>query len=64
MKPAPVPTNVVCRVCGLPWDQHGPDPTLKTCVRLLRAEIDRPRWTPPHRYSTVNVVYTGFGGYE
>lgn len=39
VKPKPKATAVVCSVCGLPWGGHGSEPTLLTCVELLRAEL-------------------------
>lgn len=40
-KPKPVPTGVVCSKCGLKWDDHGENPTLETCIVLLRRELMR-----------------------
>ena len=39
MKPTPVHTGTVCSECGLAWDRHGADPTLETCVALLKGEL-------------------------
>lgn len=45
--PKPKPTNVVCDTCGLDWKQHKPTPKgtvpLSECVRLLKAEVAKPR---------------------
>jgi hypothetical protein len=40
-RPEPVPQNVVCSVCGMQWHQHGDNPGLMTCIRLLKAELAR-----------------------
>lgn len=40
-KPKPVPISAVCSKCGLPWDDHGQNPSLKTCVALLKAALTR-----------------------
>lgn len=47
MAPQPVPTEVKCSECGLPWDGHGDEPTLADCVRLLKAELARRPRLPP-----------------
>lgn len=36
-KPTPVSKWIVCSVCDLDWNAHGPSPTLMDCVRLLKA---------------------------
>lgn len=43
MKPEPKHVVTVCSVCELPWEDHGEDPTLETCVGLLAAELKKPR---------------------
>ena len=40
-KPHPIPVDVKCSECGLPWDEYGDKPTLEDCVRPLRAELAR-----------------------
>lgn len=42
-KPEPISKHVVCSECGQPWDKHGDKPTLETCVKLLKAELAKPR---------------------
>jgi hypothetical protein len=51
-KPEAVPVNTICSVCGLPWHDHGEDPTTDDCIRLLKAELARrPLTVPvPHPY--------------
>lgn len=47
-KPKPVPTDLECSLCGLPWDDHGENPTAETCIALLRAELAKvPAYSPP-----------------
>lgn len=56
--PQPIVTSTVCSVCGLNWANHMPDASGEVstleCVRLLKAEIARPRpvyrqhWTYPY----------------
>jgi len=41
MIPTPVPEQVVCSVCSLPWENHGEEPQVDDCVRLLLAEVER-----------------------
>lgn len=56
MKPAPVVVQTQCSICGLDWNRHlsrGEDPTLETCVKLLKAEVETLRQRP---------VYSGFNG--
>lgn|ERR1019366_1365045 len=38
-KPEPVAVTTICSVCGLPWHDHGKDPTTEDCIRLLKAEL-------------------------
>ena len=40
-QPTPVPVSTVCSECGLAWDRHGAEPTLQTCVNLLKEELKR-----------------------
>jgi hypothetical protein len=64
-KPAPVPTLVVCSICGEDWSAHqevdGEVSTLE-CVRLLKAKVAaRPaiwRQTYPYWY-TPTITYVG-----
>ena len=60
IKPEPVPTKIVCSVCGLDWGDHGEKPTLATCIELLKDELRRPRYigTPS---STMTVSPEWFG---
>lgn len=65
--PQPVPTNVICSICGEPWHEHKEDAkgevsTLE-CVRLLKARVAasptiiyRDRWSGPY-WSTVTTPY-------
>lgn len=50
-KPTPVPVSTVCSVCGLDWERHGAEPSIETCVRLLREELA----TRPSRVVTPNT---------
>ena len=47
-RPKPISKSVVCSECGLPWAKHTAgrktDPTLDVCVRLLKAELAKPRY--------------------
>lgn len=36
-KPTPVSKWIVCSVCDLDWNAHGPNPTLMNCISLLKA---------------------------
>jgi hypothetical protein len=38
-KPEPISKHIVCSTCGLSWEAHGKEPTLETCVELLKAEV-------------------------
>jgi hypothetical protein len=54
-KPEPVPKQLCCSVCGMPWQPHKQrpgrtksgaavnvaSPTLEDCVRVLKAELAR-----------------------
>jgi hypothetical protein len=48
-RPAPVPVNVVCSLCGEAWGLHreenGEVSTLE-CIRLLKAKSQRPTYIP------------------
>lgn len=60
MKPKPVPTSLVCSLCGEPWDEHPENAKATDCVALLRAKLDaaptfvpapypvHPYWNPPY----------------
>ncbi len=52
---AELPPEVECDVCALDWTLHTPDAkgkvTLDECVRLLRAELAKPR---PQFYATTS----------
>ena len=37
--PKPVPTRVVCSVCGLDWERHGEKPGYEICIKLLKADL-------------------------
>lgn len=53
LKPTPKHIVTVCSICELPWQNHGEDPTLETCVRLLAAELKKrstPGWVTPTGY--------------
>lgn len=61
--PKPVPREIVCSECGLPWDRHvlatgAKTMSLAECVRLLKAELaSRPAWT------YTSNTYPSMGGY-
>jgi hypothetical protein len=43
-RPEPVPKDVACSVCDLPWTDHKPSRgkvDVSECVRLLKAELAR-----------------------
>lgn len=44
--PTPVVTAQVCSVCGLSWDDHGDEPTVETCVGLLKSALEAARRAP------------------
>lgn len=46
IKPEPISKHSVCSACDQPWDAHGDEPTLETCVKLLKAELAKPRPYP------------------
>jgi hypothetical protein len=49
-RPTPKHVVTICSVCELPWEDHGDDPTLETCVRLLAQELKKrqaPTWVYP-----------------
>lgn len=35
--PQPVVVATVCSLCDEPWEDHGPEPTVLDCIRLLKA---------------------------
>lgn len=41
--PKPIPRVVDCSECGLPWDDHGKNPTLEDCVNLLKIALAEAR---------------------
>ncbi len=43
MKPKPVVVETICSECGLDWEPHGENPTTSDCIRLLKAELAKPR---------------------
>ena len=49
-KPEAVPVNTICSVCGLPWTDHGNDPTTDDCIRLLKAELAKRVQVIPQPY--------------
>jgi hypothetical protein len=46
-KPRPVPRDVVCSECGLPWADHTKnrktEPTPDVCIRLLKQTLSETR---------------------
>lgn len=59
--PKPKPLKIVCTECGMDWAAHGDKPTLADCVRLLKAELAKPRPNvygqsiiTPAQYRTIN----------
>lgn len=72
LKPSPVTTAQECSVCGLAWDRHGKNPTAKTCIDLLRADVtatrlqlaNRPYVQPlPYRPYVTPFVVGPYGPY-
>ncbi len=59
-KPTPISQCVVCSECGLSWDAHK-EQTLSECVRLLKAELKKPRpWTfQQSGYYPINMTSGG-----
>ena len=49
-KPEPVAVTTICSVCGLPWLNHGKDPTTEDCIRLLKDELASRPITVPQPY--------------
>jgi hypothetical protein len=49
-KPEPVAVTTICSVCGLPWQDHGKDPTTEDCIRLLKDELASRPITAPQPY--------------
>lgn len=65
--PKPVPREIVCSECGLPWDRHvlatgARTMSLAECVRLLKAELaSRPAWTYTGGIGSVTYGPTTYG---
>lgn len=65
--PKPVPRDIVCSECGLPWARHELPQGARTmplseCVRLLKADLaSRPQYTytTGNFPSTYNVINGG-----
>ena len=59
-KPEPVPSSLVCSVCGLSWSDHKRK-TIEECVRLLKVELTKRR--AYHSQSGTNIAYpSAWGG--
>lgn len=60
-KPEPISNHIVCSVCGMNWEKHGPEPTLERCVELLKAELKtRPKWQPTVIGTSIGSSFTGY----
>lgn len=58
--PQPVVVRTVCSECGLDWDGHGDKPTFADCIRLLKAEVAKPRVAYPGTATITGISGTGF----
>lgn len=56
--PKPKATRIVCDTCGLNWEKHKkskPDTApLSECVRLLKAELAKPKPYPMYGYGATS----------
>jgi hypothetical protein len=58
-KPQPVPKQLVCDLCDLPWEGHGDKPTKDDCIRLLKAELrKRPSYTVTNLSPSSTIAQT------
>lgn len=62
--PKPKATKIVCDTCGLDWSLHKKSNTdsapLSECVRLLKAELAKPR-TQPYIYAQTTAGWPSIG---
>ena len=65
-KPKPVVVETRCSECDLPWEDHGDNPTLLDCIRLLK---EQPKtvtytypWYQPYPYQTPTITWGGGAG--
>lgn len=57
LKPHPIVVSQVCSLCGLDWPRHGDSPTGKTCIDLLKADLQTARVQLAHRPFVQPIPY-------
>lgn len=60
LEPHPIVVSQVCSLCGLDWPRHGDSPTGKTCIDLLKADLQTARVQLAHRPFVQPIPYAPY----